>query len=321
LKKSIIIGISGQDGAYLAQLLLSKGYEVYGTSRDADLTSFDNLRKLNILQQVKLFSMSLIDFRSVMQTILQIQPDEIYNLAGQTSVGLSFLHPFETLESISVGTLNILEILRYHKLPTKFYNASSSECFGETDRIPANESTPFKPRSPYAVAKAAAFWQVANYREAYNLFACSGILFNHDSPLRPKRFVTKKIIDAVCRIAKGNYEKLVLGNISVSRDWGWAPEYVNAMYLILQQEKPDDFVVATGKSISLEEFVEKAFSYFNLDYRNHIIYDNDLLRPTDILYSSGNASKAEHLLGWKAETIVDGVIKKMIESELNASYS
>jgi len=321
LKKAIIIGISGQDGAYLARLLFSKGYEVYGTSRDADLTSFENLKKLNIINKVKLFSMSLVDFRSVMQIILQIQPDEVYNLAGQTSVGLSFLHPFETLESISVGTLNILEILRYHKLQTKFYNASSSECFGETDSSPANENTPFRPRSPYAVAKAAAFWQVANYREAYNLFACSGILFNHDSPLRPKRFVTKKIIDAVCKIAKGNPEKLVLGNISVSRDWGWAPEYVNAMYLILQQEKPDDFVVATGKTISLKDFVEKAFSYFNLDFRDYLIYDNDLLRPSDILYSSGNASKAEKILGWKADTLVDDVIIKMIESEMNDTHS
>ncbi|HUX95584.1 MAG TPA: GDP-mannose 4,6-dehydratase [Bacteroidales bacterium] len=321
MKKAIIIGISGQDGAYLARLLFSKGYEVYGTSRDADLTSFENLKKLNIINKVKLFSMSLVDFRSVMQIILQIQPDEVYNLAGQTSVGLSFLHPFETLESISVGTLNILEILRYHKLQTKFYNASSSECFGETDSSPANENTPFRPRSPYAVAKAAAFWQVANYREAYNLFACSGILFNHDSPLRPKRFVTKKIIDAVCKIAKGNPEKLVLGNISVSRDWGWAPEYVNAMYLILQQEKPDDFVVATGKTISLKDFVEKAFSYFNLDFRDYLIYDNDLLRPSDILYSSGNASKAEKILGWKADTLVDDVIIKMIESEMNDTHS
>ena len=207
-KKALIIGISGQDGSYLANFLLNKNYEVYGTSRDADLSTFSGLKKLSIRDKVKLSSMSLIDFRSVMQTILQIMPDEIYNLAGQSSVGLSFLQPVETLESISIGTLNILEVLRFHKLPTRFYNASSSECFGDTKGKAANEETPFMPRSPYAVAKATAYWQVANYRDAYNLFACSGILFNHESPLRPKRFVTKKIIESACRIAKGKKEKL-----------------------------------------------------------------------------------------------------------------
>jgi len=315
-KKALIIGISGQDGSYLAEFLLNKEYEVYGTSRDSDLSTFHGLRKLGIVDKVKLYSMSLIDFRSVMQTILQIMPDEIYNLAGQSSVGLSFLQPVETLESISIGTLNILEVLRFHKLPTRFYNASSSECFGDIKGKAANEETPFMPRSPYAVAKATAYWQVANYRDAYNLFACSGILFNHESPLRPKRFVTKKIIESVCNIAKGKNENLVLGNVSIKRDWGWAPEFVEAMYLILQQEKPGDFVIATGKNLSLEEFVDKAFRYFNLDYNDYTSYDNSLFRPSDISESLGDPLKAARILKWKAKYLADDVIKMMIEDQL-----
>ena len=315
-KKALIIGISGQDGSYLAEFLLNKNYEVYGTSRDSDLSTFNGLKKLGIYDKVKLSSMSLIDFRSVMQSILQIMPDEIYNLAGQSSVGLSFLQPVETLESISIGTLNILEVLRFHKLPVRFYNASSSECFGDTKGKSANEETPFMPRSPYAVAKATAYWQVANYRDAYNLFACSGILFNHESPLRPKRFVTKKIVESACRIAKGKKEELVLGNVSIKRDWGWAPDFVEAMYLILQQDKPDDFVIATGKNLSLEEFVEKAFRYFNLDYKDYTSYDNSLFRPSDISESLGDPSKAAKILNWKAKYLANDVIKMMIEDQL-----
>lgn len=315
-KKALIIGISGQDGSYLANFLLNKNYEVHGTSRDSDLSTFHGLKKLGIYDKVKLYSMSLIDFRSVMQTILQIMPDEIYNLAGQSSVGLSFLQPVETLESISIGTLNILEVLRFHKLPVRFYNASSSECFGDTKGKSANEETPFMPRSPYAVAKATAYWLVANYRDAYNLFACSGILFNHESPLRPNRFVTKKIIETACKIAKGKKEKLVLGKVSIKRDWGWAPEFVEAMYLILQFNKPDDFVIATGKNLSLEEFVDKSFRYFNLDYKDYTSYDNSLFRPSDISESLGDPSKAAKILKWKAKYLVDDVIKMMIEEQL-----
>ncbi len=316
MNRALIIGISGQDGTYLARYLLNKNYEVHGTSRDADLSNFYGLKKLKIFEKIILHSMSLIDFRSVMQTILQVQPTEIYNLSGQTSVGLSFLQPVETLESISIGTLNILEVMRFHKLPVKFYNACSSECFGDTNGEPANENTPFRPRSPYAVAKSAAFWQLSNYREAYNLFACSGILFNHESPLRPKRFVTKKIIETACRIAKGSNEKLKLGNILIKRDWGWAPEYVEAMYLILQNNKPDDFVIATGKNISLEEFIKKTFGYFNLDSDNFIKYDNDLIRPTDLTNSLGDPSKAKIILNWQPKYFVDDIIKMMIEDEL-----
>jgi GDPmannose 4,6-dehydratase len=317
MRKALIIGISGQDGSYLAELLLKNDYEVHGTSRDADLSNFYGLKKLGIIDKVKLHSMSLIDFRSVMQTILQIEPDEIYNLAGQTSVGLSFLQPVETLESISIGSLNILEVLRFHKLPIKFYNACSSECFGDTGGNAANEETPFKPRSPYAVAKSAAFWQVANYREAYNLFSCSGILFNHESPLRAKRFVTKKIIDTACIIARGENIKLELGNISIIRDWGWAPEYCNAMHLILLQDKPGDFVISTGKITSLEEFINLTFQHFNLDYRNYIVIKKELIRPTDIGFSLGNSSKAAELLKWIPQFQVKDIINRMIEDKLS----
>ena len=316
MKKALIIGISGQDGTYLAAHLLNNGYQVHGTSRDADLSGFYGLKKLGIHDKVFLHSMSLIDFRSVMQTVLQVQPDEIYNLSGQTSVGLSFLQPVETHESISIGTLNILEVLRFHKLSTKFYNAGSSECFGDTNEKPADENTPFKPRSPYAVAKSAAFWQVANYREAYNLFACSGILFNHESPLRPKRFVTKKIIETVVKISRGDKIKLTVGNTSIQRDWGWAPDYVEAMYSILQQDKPDDFVIATGKSTTLNKFIQTAFEYFNLNYTDFIEHDDTLTRPTDLAVSLGNPAKAKKMLNWHAKYFVDDVIKMMIEDEL-----
>jgi GDPmannose 4,6-dehydratase len=319
MKKALIIGISGQDGSYLAKLLLQKGYEVHGTSRDADLSSFSGLKKLNIYDKVKLYSTSLVDFRSVMQTILQIEPDEIYNLAGQTSVGLSFTQPVETLESISIGSLNILEVLRFHKLPIKFYNACSSECFGDTNGEAANEETPFRPRSPYAVAKSAAFWQAANYREAYDIFACSGILFNHESPLRPRRFVTKKIIEAAVLISQGKSDQIELGNISIKRDWGWAPEYVEAMYKMLQIDKPQDFVIATGVSTTLEQFIEKAFNYFNINYKDHIKLNPELKRPTDISISKGDSSKAHRVLGWEPHVKINEVVQKLIYAELNGT--
>ena len=254
-KKALICGVSGQDGAYLARLLLDKGYKVFGTPRDAQVSSFRNLIRLGVRDQVCLLSMSLVDFRSVLQVLSKVQPDEVYNFAGQSSVGLSFEQPVETLESHATGCLNLLETIRFLDIPVRLYNACSGECFGDTGDVPATENTPFRPRSPYAVAKAAAFWEVANYREAYGLFACSGILFNHESPLRPERFVTRKIIAAACRIAAGSREILRLGNLAISRDWGWAPEYVEAMWRMLQQEKPDDYVIATGASYRLEDFV------------------------------------------------------------------
>ncbi len=314
MKKALVCGISGQDGAYLAQLLLNKGYIVCGTSRDAQISSFQNLVRLGIRDQVKLESMALSDFRSVLQVLTKIQPDEVYNLAGQSSVGLSFDQPVETLESIATGTLNLLEAIRFTGAPIKLYNASSSECFGDTGEQAAYENTPFRPRSPYAAAKAAAFWEVANYREAYGLFACSGILFNHESPLRPERFVTQKIVTAACRIAQGSKEQLYLGNIAVQRDWGWAPEYVEAMYLMLQQEQPDDYVIATGESHQLEDFVAAAFACVGLDWREYVVIDASLLRPTELAVGRGNPAKAREKLGWQAQYKMQDVVRMMVEA-------
>jgi len=299
-KKALICGVSGQDGAYLAKLLVAKGYQVFGTARDAQMSTFPNLATVGVKDRVTCVSMTLTDFRSVIQTLVKVQPDEIYNLAGQSSVGLSFEQPVETLESISVGVLNLLEALRFTGIKARLYNAGSSECFGNTGGVPANEETPFRPRSPYAVAKATAFWEVANYREAYNLHACTGILFNHESPLRPERFVTRKIVLAAGRIAAGSTEKLSLGNISIARDWGWAPEYVEAMWRILQQDEPEDYVVGTGETHTLEEFVAEAFNCVGLDWREHVITDATLLRPSEIMISRANPSKAAERLGWQA---------------------
>jgi GDPmannose 4,6-dehydratase len=279
------------------------------------MTPFTNLFELGIKGRVHLMSMTLSDFRSVVTVLQAAQPDEIYNLAGQSSVGLSFTYPVETFESVSVGTINILECLRLFKNPAKLYNAGSSEVFGNT-RSPASETTPFQPRSPYATAKAAAHYAIANYREAYKLFACSGVLFNHESPLRPPRFVTRKIVTAAVRIAKGSAERLRLGNLNIKRDWGWAPEYVEMMWLMLQQECPDDFVIATGTLCSLTEFVQGAFEAVGLDWQEHVDTDPVLLRPTDVEYSVGDPSKAEKHLGWKARLKGRELTRKLMEAEL-----
>jgi GDPmannose 4,6-dehydratase len=318
-KKAMICGVSGQDGAYLAQLLLQKNYLVYGTSRDAQVSGFNNLSNLGIRSQVQVVSMAVNDFRSVLQVIDKISPDEIYNLAGQTSVGLSFEQPMETIESITLGTLNLLEAIRFCGKKIKFYNASSSECFGETGAQAADENTPFRPRSPYAVAKSAAFWAVGNYREAYHLAACSGILFNHESPLRPSRFVTQKIVAAAVRIAAGSEEKLLLGNLSIRRDWGWAPEYVEAMYRMLQQSEPEDYVIATGETHSLEEFVCEVFDCLDLNWRDHVMTDLGLLRPTDIAVSRGNPTKAKQQLGWQAAYKMPQVARSMVDFAVSAA--
>jgi GDPmannose 4,6-dehydratase len=315
MKKALICGVTGQDGAYLAKLLLDKGYEVYGGSRDAQMANLDNLIKLEIIKSICLVSINIKDFRSVLQTIIKIKPDEIYNLASQSSVSLSFEQPVETLESISVGTLNILEAIRFSNLGICFYNAGSSECFGDTGVKEADEQTPFRPRSPYGVAKAAAFWQVANYREAYQLHASTGILFNHDSPLRPERFVTKKIVAAACRIANGSTEKLILGNINISRDWGWAPDYVEAMWLMLQQQYADDYVIATGKTYPLKEFIRVVFENLNLNWKNHVEVNQKLFRPTDILSGKANPEKAKEILNWVAKNNMKDVAKYMVEFE------
>jgi GDPmannose 4,6-dehydratase len=320
-KKALVFGVSGQDGSYLARFLLQKGYEVCGTSRDAQIAQFRNLQRLGIKDHVRFESVSPIDFRSVLQVLARVQPDEVYNLAGQTSVGLSFEQPVETLESIAQGTLNLLEAIRFTGRPARLYNAGSGECFGDTRDGRANENTPFRPRSPYAIAKATSVWEVSNYREAYGLYACSGILFNHESPLRAERFVTKKIVAAACRIASGSREKLRLGNVAIERDWGWAPEYIEAMWMMLQRETADDFVIATGESHRLDEFIDAAFSHFNLDWREHVSTDLNLLRPTDIHFSKADPSKAASELGWQARRKMKDVVLEMIDAEMSDSHA
>lgn len=315
-KSALICGIGGQDGSYLAHFLYGKGYTVWGTSRDAQGTSFKNLARLGVLDKTRILSMDPEDFRSVFMALRKSVPDEIYFLAGQSSVGLSFEQPAETIQSITLGTLNILEACRLMENPVRLYHAGSSECFGDVKGLAANEGTPFHPRSPYAVAKASAFWLVDNYREAYSLFACTGLLFNHESPLRPQRFVTKKIINAAKEIAGGSGEKLVLGRLDIARDWGWAPEYVEAMWLMLQREQPEDFVIATGKTHTLEEFVAEAFSAFDLDWHDHVIQEPALFRPTDLTVSRGDPSKAEKILGWRATSYMKDVVQNLVKDTL-----
>ena len=314
-KRALIFGISGQDGAYLARLLLGKGYEVHGSSRDHEINPFTNLARLGIKEHIRYHSISPSDFRSVLTALQKINPEEVYSLGGQTSVGLSFTYPVETFESITVGTLNILECLRVLNRPVKLYHASSSECFGNTP-IPATEKTPFHPRSPYATAKAAAHHAVANYREAYGLFACCGILFNHESPLRPERFVTQKIVSTALRIAAGSPEKLKLGDLRIQRDWGWAPEYVGAMWKMLQEKEPEDFIICTGESHSLHQFTEKVFRELGLSWEKYVKHDPRLSRPADLQISKGSPLKAAKILNWKAETFLSSLIRKLVRQEL-----
>lgn len=315
-KKALILGISGQDGAFLAEFLVKQGYDVVGTSRDAQTTPFNNLQRLGLLDRVQLRSLSLLDFRSMVELLRSERPSEIYNLAGQTSVGLSFDQPIETLESVTTGTLTLLEAIRLSNLPVRLYNAGSGEVFGDTGDKPANEQSVFKPRSPYGIAKASAFWYVANYRESYNMHASTGILFNHESNFRPARFVTQKIIRAACDIHLKKTGRLKLGNIDIARDWGWAPEYVQAMWKMLQLDTPQDFVIATGKTSTLEQFIDCAFGYFGLRWQDWVDLDASFRRPSDIKCSSANPNKANHVLGWRAGLQMKDVVRMMIEAHL-----
>jgi len=316
MKRVLICGIGGQDGSYLAKLMLEQGYEVWGTSRDSQTAALTNLATLGIAARLKVLSMAPNDFRSVLLAVERSDPDEIYYLAGQSSVGLSFDQPAETLESIVSGVLNLLEVIRLRGGRIRMYNAGSSECFGDTSNQPANEQTPFHPRSPYAVAKASAHWLVANYREAYGLQCCTGILFNHESPLRPARFVTRKIVGGAARIAAGSDEKLVLGNLDIARDWGWAPEYVEAMRRMLTLEVPEDFVIATGQTSRLEDFVAEAFAYFDLDWRAHVETSAEFARPNDFRVSRADPGTAAERLDWRAETHMRDVVRKMCAAEV-----
>jgi GDPmannose 4,6-dehydratase len=340
---ALVCGVSGQDGCYLAKYLLDHGYKVFGTSRDASISTFTGLRKLGIRDQVQVVSMALNDFRSVLQVLAKLQPREIYNLAGQSSVGLSFEQPVETLESISIGMLNLLEAIRFLGSDVRLYNAGSSECFGDTGGVAATELTPFRPCSPYAVAKSAAFWQVASYREAYKLYACSGILFNHESPLRPERFVTQKIVRAACRIAAGTKEKLKLGNLRIERDWGWAPDYVEAMWRILQQDEPEDFVIATGITTPVRDFVKMAFEEVGISLQftgtgkeeigcveactnplyqlpvgtEVVAVDEHYYRPTEVDLLIGDPTKAHTKLGWKPAYSLPMLVNEMVAADIH----
>ena len=315
MKTALITGITGQDDSYLAQHILGLGYRVIGASRDAEGARCDNLRTLGIDRDIELITMNPVDFRSVMQAVSRHHVDEIYNLGGQSSVGLSFAQPVETLESIGVATLNFLEAIRLYAPQVRFYNACSSECFGEMSAGRADESRAFRPRSPYAVAKVQAFWEVNIYREAYNLFACSGILFNHESPLRHPRFATRKVVSTAVRIANGSDERLRLGNTSVRRDWGWAPEYVVAMHAMLQQKTPDDFVIATGSECSLADFVGAVFRLMGLDATEHIDIDRSLFRPSELQRAIGDPARASQQLGWHAVKHWRGVAQAMVTAE------
>jgi GDPmannose 4,6-dehydratase len=316
MKNALICGVSGQDGAYLAQLLLGKGYRVWGTSRDAQMSSFTNLERLGIRDQVHLLSMAQSDFRSVLNTLNRCEPDEIYFLSGQSSVGLSFDQPAESMESIVFGTLNLLEAVRFLDRKVRIYHASSSECFGDVlQGNKADELTPFRPRSPYGVAKASAHWLIDNYRQAYGLYCCNGILFNHESPLRPARFVTRKIVATACRIAAGSEERLSLGRLDIARDWGWAPDFVEAMWRMLQKDVPDDYVIATGETRTLEIFVATVFDQLGLDWKNHVDIDHNLYRPSEIAYSGGSPDKAMKALDWKAEVRFPEMISNLVRAE------
>jgi GDPmannose 4,6-dehydratase len=313
---ALILGVSGQDGAYLADILLKRRLKVHGTSRDKEISTFANLRSLGIYDSITLHSLVFSDFRGVLDVLRAVAPRYIFNLAAQSSVELSFEQPVETIDGIIHGTINVMEAMRFLGLDARLYNACSGECFGNTSREnPANEATPFQPRSPYAVGKAAAFWAVANYREAYGLFACSGLLFNHESPLRPTRYVTQKIIRGAMDVANGRARTLELGSLSLARDWGWAPEYADAMVRIIDFESPEDFVVATGETNTLQDFVAAAFDCFKLNWREHVVRNDVFLRPTDIAYSSANPAKAERLLGWKATKKMRDVIDILVDAE------
>lgn len=320
MKRALICGVSGQDGAYLAKFLLAKGYQVWGTARDAQVAGFENLKALGIRENVILLSMVQTDFRSVLNSLMRSDPEEIYFLSGQSSVGLSFEQPAETMESVSLGVLNLLEAVRFVGNPIKIYHASSSECFGDVGNQRATEETPFRPRSPYGVAKASAHWLVANYREAYGLFACNGILFNHESPLRPTRFVTRKIVSTACRIAAGAREKMTLGRLDIIRDWGWAPEYVEVMWRMLQTETADDYLIATGHSCSLADFISFTFESVGLDWQDFVVSDPSLFRPLDITYSAGDPGKANRVLRWRATTLVRDVVRNLVSAESSGRW-
>ncbi len=332
-KTALITGIRGQDGAYLARLLLQKGYKVYGADRRSSDAGNWRLKELGIEKDVEIVYKDLLELTNIMRTIERIGPDELYNLAAQSFVGVSFEQPILTSEVNAMGVLRILEALRTVKPDTRFYQASTSELYGKVQEIPQTEKTPFYPRSPYGVAKLFGHWITVNYRESYGMFACSGILFNHESPLRGLEFVTRKITHSVARIKKGLQDRLVLGNLDAKRDWGYAEEYVEGMWLMLQQPQPDDYVLATGETHSVREFVETAFEVagYRIDWEgtgeNTIGRDRatgkvlvevskKFYRPAEVDILVGNPEKAEKKLGWKAKTKFTELVSMMVEADM-----
>lgn len=321
MPRALITGITGQDGSYLAELLLDKGYEVHGVVRRS--STFSTERIDHVYQdpheprpKLQLHYGDLADGNSLHQLLLELLPTEVYNLGAQSHVAVSFQQPIYTADIDALGALRLLEAVRRLDHPVRFYQAASSEMYGNVKEVPQTETTPFHPRSPYGVSKVYAFWQTVNYREAYGLYAANGILFNHESPRRGETFVTRKITRAATRIAFGLQDKLYLGNLDSQRDWGFAGDYVRAMWLMLQQETPDDFVIATGETRSVREFVEAAFSRLQLDWERYVEIDPRYLRPAEVDLLQGDATKAALTLGWKPEITFDELVDMMIDSDL-----
>jgi GDPmannose 4,6-dehydratase len=314
MKKALITGITGQDGSHLAEFLLSKGYRVHGLVRRHSTEHYPRLE--GIRDRIELVPGDLMDATSLARAVTDIQPDEIYNLAAMSYVGSSWGQPTLTTEVNALGVLRLLEAIRHHCPKARVYQASTSEMFGMVHETPQRESTPFHPRSPYGVAKVFAHYLTLNYRESYGLFACSGIMFNHEGPRRGPEFVTRKISQAVARIKLGLTNKLGLGNLSARRDWGYAGDYVRAMWLMLQQDKPDDFVVGTGTNHSVEEFAQEAFAHAGLDWRNHVVLAPQMYRPAEVDTLMADSTKARHVLGWQPKLSFQELVRLMVDSDI-----
>ncbi len=321
LKRALITGITGQDGSYLAELLIKKGYAVHGIIRRSSTFNTERIEHLyrdphDPEARIFLHYGDLIDGTGLREILTRVQPDEVYNLAAQSHVRVSFDQPVYTVAADALGTMNLLEAIRDTHLPVRFYQASSSEMYGKVAQTPQTEQTPFHPRSPYACAKVFSFWQTVNYRESYNLFAVNGILFNHESPRRGETFVTRKITRAATRIKEGLQSQLFLGNLDAKRDWGFAGDYVEAMWLMLQQEKPDDFVIATGQTHSVREFLEEVFALLDLDWQKHVKVDPRYFRPAEVDLLLGDATKARKTLNWQPAVTFKALAKMMTEADL-----
>jgi GDPmannose 4,6-dehydratase len=324
VEKALITGITGQDGSYLAELLLAKGYEVHGIIRRASTFNterIDHLYQDPHINGVRLFLHygDIADSTNLIKLLYRIQPDEIYHLGAQSHVRVSFDIPEYTGDVTGLGTVRILEAIRETGLTAKFYQASSSEMYGKVQEVPQRETTPFYPRSPYGAAKVYSYWLTVNYRESYSMFACNGILFNHESPRRGETFVTRKVTRAAARIKAGLEDKLYLGNLDAKRDWGYAKEYVEAMWLMLQQEQPDDYVVATGETHSVRELLEEAFSYAGLDWRDHLAIDRRYYRPAEVDLLIGDPTKAKRKLGWEAKTKFKDLVRLMVDADMETA--